>query len=86
VVVPRADADSYLHPLATRAGERVAAPVATFIELAQQAAYVTVVMAQRDRRRARNQPPPVSAGSAGLTTSAASERASTASAPRTDAA
>jgi len=45
-----------------------------------------VVMAQRDRRRARNQPPPVSAGSAGLTTSAASERASTASAPRTDAA
>jgi hypothetical protein len=52
VVVPRADADSYLHPLATRAGERVAAPVATFIELAQQAAYVTVVMAQRDAEQA----------------------------------
>ena len=52
MVVPRADADSYLHPLATRAGERVAAPVATFIELAQQAAYVTVVMAQRDAEQA----------------------------------
>ena len=52
VVVPRADADSYLHPLATRAGERVAAPVASFIELAQQAAYVTVVMAQRDAEQA----------------------------------
>ena len=52
MVVPRADADSYLHPLATRAGERVAAPVASFIELAQQAAYVTVVMAQRDAEHA----------------------------------
>ena len=52
MVVPRADADSYLHPLATRAGERVAAPVASFIELAQQAAYVTVVMAQRDAEQA----------------------------------
>jgi hypothetical protein len=52
VVVPRADADSYLHPLATRAGERIAAPVASFIELAQQAAYVTVVMAQRDDEQA----------------------------------
>ena len=52
MVVPRADADSYLHPLATRAGERVAAPVASFIELAQQAAYVTVVMAQRDDEQA----------------------------------
>jgi zinc transport system permease protein len=52
-----------------------------------------LVMAQRDRRRARNQPPSVSAGSTtvadgstSLPTSPASERASTASAPRTDAA
>lgn len=57
MVVPRADADSYLHPLATRAGERVAAPVASFIELAQQAAYVTVVMAQRDDEHAAGDAP-----------------------------
>jgi hypothetical protein len=49
--------------------------------------------AQRDRWRARNQPPSTSAGSTTVpagssapTTSPASERASTASAPRTDAA
>ena len=50
-------------------------------------------VALRDRRRARNQPPSMStgstavpAGSSAPTTSPASERASTASAPRTDAA
>ena len=48
VVVPLAEADSYLRPLATKAGERVSAPVAAFIELAQQGAYVAVVRPQRD--------------------------------------
>jgi len=47
VVVPRADADSYLRPLATKAGDRVSAPVAAFIELAQHGAYVAVVTPQR---------------------------------------
>jgi zinc transport system permease protein len=42
-------------------------------------------VAQRDRRRARNQPPPASR-SAVVPTPAAASRASTASAPRTDAA
>src|ERR1019366_3675367 len=48
VVVPRADADSYLRPLATKAGDRVSAPVAAFIELAQQGAYAGLVTPQRD--------------------------------------
>ena len=48
VVVPRADTESYLRPLATKAGDRVSAPVAAFIELAQQGAYVTLVTPQRD--------------------------------------
>ena len=52
MVIPRADADSYLHPLATKSGDRVSAPVAAFIELAQQRAYVAVVMPQRDREGA----------------------------------
>jgi hypothetical protein len=52
VVVPRGDADSYLHPLATKAGERVGAPVAAVIELAQQRAYVALVVPQRDRESA----------------------------------
>lgn len=48
VVIPRADADSYLRPLATKAGDRVSVPVPAFIELAQQGAYVAVVTPQRD--------------------------------------
>jgi hypothetical protein len=47
VVVPRAEKHTYLHPLATRAGERVSEPVAGFIERAQQGAYVSVVAARR---------------------------------------
>jgi hypothetical protein len=48
VVVPRAEKHTYLHPLATRAGERVSEPVAGFIERAQQGAYVSLVAARRE--------------------------------------
>jgi hypothetical protein len=48
VVVPAADVESYLHPLATKAGDRVSAPVVSFIELAHQGAYAALVMPQRD--------------------------------------
>jgi hypothetical protein len=43
VVVPMVEATSYLHPLATRAGQRVGVPVASFIERAQRDAYRFVV-------------------------------------------
>jgi hypothetical protein len=46
--VPLAEKHTYLHPLATRAGERVSEPVASFIELAQQGAYGLIVMPRRE--------------------------------------
>jgi hypothetical protein len=48
VVIPRADADSYLVPLATKAGDRVSMPVSAFIELAEQSAYGAVVTPQHE--------------------------------------
>ena len=46
--MPMAEKHTYLHPLATRAGERVCEPVASFIELAQQGAYGLLVKPRRE--------------------------------------
>ena len=57
VVVPMMEATSYLQPLATKAGARVGAPVASFIERAQRDVYRFLVTPQRDGEDAPDEDP-----------------------------